>query len=133
MAGKSRKENAGRDSKSKQAAQITPSLFIRVKFGERAFIGPGKAQLLELIGEHGSISAAGKAMGMSYRRAWMIIDSLNTAFVSPLVRKQTGGSGGGGAELTELGREIIVRYRQIEVSAAKHSQADLMALAKYVV
>lgn len=126
------KNNPGPDADIKQASGIRPSLFIRVKFADRAFIGPGKAQLLELIGEHGSISAAGKAMGMSYRRAWMIIDSLNTAFVSPLVQKQTGGSGGGGAVLTELGNEVVARYRQIEMDAAKHCEADLSALAKYV-
>lgn len=112
--------------------RVKPALFIRIKFGDRAFIGPGKTELLELIDEHGSISAAGRAMGMSYRRAWMIIDGLNSAFRSPLVTKQTGGSGGGGAVLTELGREVVTRYRQIEKQATQRSAADLNALSKYM-
>lgn len=111
--------------------RVKPTLFIRIKFGDQAFIGPGKTELLELIDQHGSISAAGRAMGMSYRRAWMIIDGLNSAFQSPLVTKQTGGSGGGGAILTELGREVVARYRQIERQATENSAADLKALSKY--
>jgi molybdate transport system regulatory protein len=107
-----------------------PTLFLRIKFGDRAFIGPGKVQLLELIGALGSISAAGKAMGMSYRRAWTLADGLNAAFASPLVVKQTGGSGGGGAMLTDLGREIIERYRRIESHAAASAAADLKALSE---
>jgi molybdate transport system regulatory protein len=105
-------------------------LFLRIKFGDRAFIGPGKVQLLELIGEHGSISAAGRAMGLSYRRAWMMIDSLNEAFASPLVAKQTGGSGGGGAVLTPFGQEVIERFRRIEAGAAAEFNEDLKALSK---
>ena len=120
------------DVEPAETTGIEPTLFIRIKFGERAFIGPGKTELLELIDEHGSISAAGRAMGMSYRRAWMIIDGLNSAFHSPLVTKQTGGSGGGGAVLTELGREVVTRYRQIEKNAAENSAADLKALSKYM-
>jgi molybdate transport system regulatory protein len=112
-----------------QSIAGAPTLFLRIKFGDRAFIGPGKVRLLELIGELGSISAAGKAMGMSYRRAWLLADGLNGAFTSPLVVKQTGGSGGGGAVLTDLGREIIERYRRIESRAAESSAADLKALA----
>jgi molybdate transport system regulatory protein len=120
------------DVEPSQSTGAEPTLFIRIKFGDRAFIGPGKTELLELIDEHGSISVAGRAMGMSYRRAWMIIDGLNTAFNSPLVTKQTGGSGGGGAVLTELGREVVTRYRQIEKRAAEQSEADLKALSKYM-
>jgi molybdate transport system regulatory protein len=109
--------------------RAAPSLFIRVKFGDLGFIGPGKAQLLELIERHGSISAAGRAMGMSYRRAWMIIDELNTVFIAPLVAKQTGGSGGGGAVLTELGREVVESYRRIEGEAARCTARQLRMLA----
>ncbi|WP_088346847.1 MULTISPECIES: LysR family transcriptional regulator [Rhodomicrobium] len=117
-------------AQNRPAGAEAPTLFLRVKFGERAFLGPGKIQLLELIEERGSISAAGKAMGMSYRRAWLLIDGLNAVFVSPLVVKQTGGSGGGGAMLTDLGREIVARYRRIEASAAAQSAADMKALAQ---
>jgi molybdate transport system regulatory protein len=109
--------------------RAAPSLFIRVKFGDLGFIGPGKAQLLELIERHGSISAAGRAMGMSYRRAWMIIEELNTVFIAPLVAKQTGGSGGGGAVLTDLGREVTEGYRRIESAAARCAAEELTMLA----
>lgn len=120
------------DVESGQSIGEEPTLFIRIKFGDRAFIGPGKTELLELINEYGSISAAGRAMGMSYRRAWMIIDGLNSAFRAPLVTKQTGGSGGGGAVLTELGREVVTRYRQIEKQSVENSAADLKALSKHM-
>jgi molybdate transport system regulatory protein len=107
-----------------------PALFIRVNLASGDFIGPGKVRLLELIAELGSISAAGRVMGMSYRRAWMLIDSLNRAFDAPLVVKQTGGSGGGGAAITELGRDIIERYRRIERHALDGCAEDLEAIAR---
>jgi molybdate transport system regulatory protein len=103
-------------------------LYLRIDFGEHAALGPGKARLMELIAETGSISAAGRAMGMSYRRAWLLIDSLNAAFGAPLVAKQTGGSGGGGAALTRLGRDVVARYRRIERRAATAGRRDIAAL-----
>ena len=103
-------------------------LYLRVDFGEHGALGPGKTRLMELIAETGSISAAGRAMGMSYRRAWLLVDALNVAFGEPLVAKQTGGSGGGGAVLTKLGREVVQRYRRIERRAASAGRADLEAL-----
>jgi molybdate transport repressor ModE-like protein len=84
-----------------ESGRSHPTAGFRIKFGDRASIGPGKIRLMELINEHGSISAAGRAMRMSYRRAWMMIESLNAAFTSPLVVEQTGGSGGGGAILAQ--------------------------------
>ena len=103
-------------------------LYLRVDFGEHGVLGPGKTRLMELIAETGSISAAGRAMGMSYRRAWLLVDSLNFAFGEPLVAKQTGGSGGGGAALTKLGRDVVQRYRRIERRAASAGREDLAAL-----
>jgi molybdate transport system regulatory protein len=103
-------------------------LTIRVDFGAFGYIGPGKITLMELISKHGSISAAGKEMGMSYRRAWMLVDEINQIFKQSLVEKQMGGSGGGGARLTMLGRDVVGRYRAIEVAAAKATAADLRAL-----
>jgi molybdate transport system regulatory protein len=103
-------------------------LYLRVDFGEHGALGPGKARLMELIAETGSISAAGRAMGMSYRRAWLLVDALNVAFREPLVAKQTGGSGGGGALLTKLGREVVKHYRRIEHSATAAGRVDLEAL-----
>ena len=102
---------------------------LRILLGRATTMGPGKADLLEAIGETGSISAAARRMGMSYRRAWLLVDSLNAAFAEPLVAKQTGGSGGGGAVLTRLGRDVVGRYRRIERRAASAGRKDLAALA----
>ena len=101
---------------------------LRIDLGEERRFGPGKARLLELIRETGSISAAGRALGMSYRRAWLLVDEINQIFKQPLVEKQMGGSGGGGARLTMLGRDVVSRYRAIEGAAAKATAADLRAL-----
>ena len=103
-------------------------LTIRIDLSDHGAIGPGKIRLLELVGESGSISAAGRAMNMSYRRAWMLIDNLNRCFRAPLVETQLGGTRGGGAVLTELGHDVIARYRAIERAATKASAAELVAL-----
>lgn len=97
-------------------------------------LGPGKVRLLELIGDSGSISAAGRTMEMSYRRAWLLIDEMNAAFRQPVVQTARGGKRGGGAELTAFGREVIERYHQMEANAAAavatHLAAFESALAK---
>jgi molybdate transport system regulatory protein len=103
------------------------ALTIRVDFGAFGYLGPGKIALMELISKHGSISAAGKEMGMSYRRAWLLVDEINHIFREPLVETQMGGAGGGGARLTKLGRDVVGRYRAIEGAAAIASAADLRA------
>ncbi len=104
------------------------ALTIRIDFGAYGYLGPGKITLMELISKHGSISAAGKEMGMSYRRAWLLVDAINHIFREPLVETQMGGSGGGGARLTRLGRDVVGRYRAIEGAAATATAADLRAL-----
>ncbi len=104
------------------------TISIRIKFSENVAIGPGKIRLLELIDETGSISAAGRAMEMSYRRAWLLADDLNSSFRLPVITKQTGGSKGGGAALTEWGREVIARYREMENILLQHAKAPLSAL-----
>jgi molybdate transport system regulatory protein len=103
-------------------------LTIRIDFGAHGYLGPGKIALMELISKHGSISAAGKEMGMSYRRAWLLVDEINHIFREPLVETQMGGTGGGGARLTKLGRDVVGRYRAIEGAAATASAADMRAL-----
>ena len=103
-------------------------LTIRIDLTNHGAIGPGKIKLLELLGESGSISAAGRAMGMSYRRAWTLIDGLNRAFRSPVVTTRPGGARGGGAALTDLGHDVIARYRAVERAATKASAPDLAAL-----
>jgi molybdate transport system regulatory protein len=95
-----------------------------------ARIGPGKAALLESVRDTGSISAAARSMGMDYKRAWTLIDSLNSAFKKPVVERTTGGSGGGGATLTPFGTDMLARYRRLEQAAAKAGEADLKALER---
>lgn len=101
---------------------------LRLNFTDERALGPGKIRLLELIEETGSISAAGRAMEMSYRRAWMLVDDLNRTFREPLVEKRPGGARGGGASLTKAGSEVIRRYRAIEAGVAAHSRSHLTAL-----
>jgi len=95
-----------------------PRLRIRIVFGEDGMIGPGKADLLDGVARLGSIAAAGREMGMSYKRAWELIGTLNAMFRAPLVERTRGGPGGGGAVLTDLGREVLAQYRAVEAEAA---------------
>lgn len=110
-----------------------PAFHLRVLIDDKAALGPGKADLLEGIRDTGSISAAGRRMRMSYRRAWQLVDALNTDFGAPVVDTATGGKGGGGAQLTPLGEEVLARYRRIEAACAKAIAADVAALRKYLV
>jgi molybdate transport system regulatory protein len=103
-------------------------LSLRIYFDKKTRLGPGKAELLELIATHGSISAAGRAMEMSYRRAWKLVEELNTMFSAPLVTARTGGAGGGRAELTPAGAEVLRLYRAIEAHAASdHVSLDQLS------
>jgi molybdate transport system regulatory protein len=106
---------------------------LRLGFTGEQALGPGKVRLLELIGETGSISAAGRAMKMSYRRAWMLINELNLMFREPLVEARPGGAHGGGASLTAAGTDVVRRYRAIESSVETTSSANINALEKMVV
>ena len=102
---------------------------MRLDFGPGRAIGHGKIRLLEAVRDYGSISAAGRSMGMSYRRAWLLIDQLNHIFEEPVIEAKHGGSGGGGAELTRFGHRVVERYRAIEAKAHAAAAADLDALA----
>ncbi|PWB42072.1 MAG: LysR family transcriptional regulator [Rhodocyclales bacterium] len=93
-------------------------------------LGPGKADMLEQIRETGSISAAGRLMGMSYKRAWLMVESMNRCFRRPLVEAAKGGTRGGGARLTPVGEEVLAQYRRMEAKAAKAIQAELRALQR---
>jgi molybdate transport system regulatory protein len=115
--------------KASATSAVEPDLRVRVDFGTYGAIGPGKIRLLELIGAHGSISTAGRVMAMSYRRAWQLVESLNAAFERPLVTAQRGGASGGGALLTDFGREVIDCYRAIEAEAAEAVSPHLRMLA----
>jgi molybdate transport system regulatory protein len=105
-------------------------LTLRIEFDEERAIGPGKARLLELIQQHRSISAAGRAMGMSYRRAWLLVDDLNRCFVEPVVQAQHGGRDGGGAALTDFGKALVGHFRAIEAEAEKATRKRLGALRR---
>ena len=93
-----------------------------------ARIGPGKLALLESVRETGSIAAASRAMGMDYKRAWLLIDSLNRAFDTPAVERVTGGPKGGSATLTAFGEELLARYTGLQATAMARAGADLAAL-----
>ncbi|SDO15405.1 molybdate transport system regulatory protein [Filomicrobium insigne] len=107
-----------------------PELFIRLKFSEGSFLGPGKVELLEGIEKYGSIVAAGKAMGMSYKRAWYLADEINEMFEQPVVVKKHGGKAGGGAELTDHGREIVAHYRSVQKLSAEAAATHIRKIRK---
>jgi molybdate transport system regulatory protein len=89
-------------------------LTIRLDFDETRRLGPGKVALLESIGATGSISAAGRAHAMSYRKAWLLVEEMNRMFARPLVAARPGGVNGGGAELTAVGAKVVALYRAAE-------------------
>lgn len=91
-------------------------------------IGPGKVELLEAIADTGSISSAARHLGMSYRRAWLLVDAMNRSLREPAVATAAGGSHGGGAQLTATGLAVIRHYRDVEAAAERAAQAPLAAL-----
>ncbi len=105
---------------------------LRVLLGESIAIGPGKAALLEAIARHGSISAAARANGMSYRRAWNLVDTMNRCFVTPLVESSAGGAHGGGASLTELGQAVLAAYRDMEIKATRAVAREFEAFERFL-
>jgi len=100
---------------------------LRLTYGTFQF-GPGKADLLDLIARHGSISAAGRAMRMSYKRAWSLVEEMNRAFRTPLVATERGGAGHGGARVTEAGAQILQAYRRLQALAATQGAAEIAAI-----
>ncbi len=102
-------------------------LRLRILLGPDAMLGPGKADLLDLIDQTGSIAAAGRRMGMSYKRAWSLVDTMNAMFAAPLVESSRGGKHGGGARLTDTGVAVLTAYRRAE-SRATEACADDVAM-----
>ncbi|OAE47569.1 ModE Family Transcriptional Regulator [Agrobacterium tumefaciens] len=102
----------------------------RIDFPPGDRLGHGKIELMALIAETGSISAAGRAMDMSYRRAWLLVDALNRMFTQPVIESQRGGKQGGGASLTTFGTELLDRYRGMEKRIADALRADIDWLEK---
>jgi molybdate transport system regulatory protein len=103
---------------------------LRISKGADIAVGPGKIDLLEAIARTGSITAAARSLGMSYRRAWLLADTMNRCFRGPVVDAETGGRRGGGTRLTTLGAEVVRRYRRIETRAARSGAADIAALTR---
>jgi molybdate transport system regulatory protein len=105
---------------------------IRIDFDGDRYIGHGRIELLELIGQHGSIAKAAKAMDMSYKRAWYLMDEFNSMFADPLIERHHGGRGGGAAKLTPFGTELIRLYRDMEAKALTVFAKPLFAIEKHL-
>jgi molybdate transport system regulatory protein len=114
----------GKRASAKPAAKFR----LRVVAAGVVAIGPGKIDLLEAIDQTGSITAAAKSLDMSYRRAWLLLDELNSSLRVPAVDSAQGGQHGGGSELTEVGRQVIDLYRRVEATAARASRGDMTRL-----
>jgi molybdate transport system regulatory protein len=115
-----------------QTASVShrPAIRVRIVLQEGVALGPGKADLLGAIAELGSIAAAGRSMGMSYQRAWSLVDELNRYFREPVVEVSRGGVARGGARLTPVGREVLASYRAIEKKSAKCCGAEIERLRR---
>src|ERR1700761_968010 len=103
------------------------SVSFRVDFGPGCAIGPGKVALLEHISRTGSLSEAARRLKMSYRRAWLLLEDLNTSFQQPVARMSVGGKGGGGASLTDFGKDLVAAYRELETHIRKRAQTAFPA------
>jgi molybdate transport system regulatory protein len=108
------------------------SVRFRIDLGPKCSIGPGKIDLLEAIARSGSIRQAARELGMSYRRAWLLVNSMNRSFSEPSTRASVGGTGGGGVELTEFGAELVRRYRSASRRIESVAQAAFGDLAPKV-
>lgn len=109
--------------------QRIPHLYLKIDYGDRVRIGPGKVQLLKLIRERNSISGAARAMDMSYRRAWLLVEETNLIFGQPVISTHVGGRGHGGAQLTPLGEKVIETYEVIMAKAQAAVEDELKSLS----
>ena len=109
-----------------------PGLTLRILADKYPAMGPGKAELVAAIDASGSISAAARTMGMSYRRAWQLVEAINGSFSQPVVVTATGGKRGGGARVTPFGRELIRRYRTMENKASAAIAKDLQLFSRHL-
>jgi len=109
-----------------------PGLTLRVLGADRPAMGPGRAALLSHIARTGSITSAARAMGMSYRRAWQLVESMNRSFAEPVVVTEVGGRRGGGAVVTALGKRLVKLYRAMENKASSAIATDLRRFSGYL-
>lgn len=123
-----KKSPTGNSRKSKSGSGARMRTHLRLLLDEEIALGPGKVDLLEAIRDTGSISGAGKKLGMSYRRAWLLVDAMNRCFKSPLVETAAGGVAGGGAQLSQAGAEIVEQYRALEIAVAKITDKAFAAM-----
>jgi molybdate transport system regulatory protein len=117
--------------KSDEPVNAGDRLNIRIDLAGGLRIGPGKIAVLEEIARSGSISAAGRALRISYRRTWELVEDLNNGLGTPVVETAAGGSGGGGTVLTSAGKAVIERYRAIEMDTAVAARKHLLALNRF--
>lgn len=111
---------------------MTIRIRFRVDFGDQCSVGFGKIELLEAIERTGSLSQAARSIDMSYRRAWVLVDSMNAGFAEPVVRASTGGAGGGGASLTEFGRQLIDSFRELQPKLDALTAIHMRSIGKRV-
>lgn len=120
----------GATTKAKGNIQpVTPRIKLRLEYDAPLVLGPGKLQLLSLIDRLGSISAAGREMGMSYKRAWSLIEQMNAAFATPVVDSSRGGPGGGGATVTPTGHKVLRHFQALEKLLTDQGADDLANLS----
>jgi molybdate transport system regulatory protein len=112
---------------------VTPVVRFRIDFAADSSVGPGKIELLEAIRAHGSLSQAARTLGMSYRRAWLLVESLNSYFQEPVTRATVGGKGGGGVTVTTFGESLIKSYRELGHDIAAAAARRLPSIARVVV
>ena len=103
---------------------------LRINIGDDIAVGPGKVDLLEAIGKTGSITAAARSLGMSYRRAWLLVDTMNQCFRNAVVEAEAGGVRGGGTRLTATGERVVQLYRRVEAQAQAAAATELKALQR---
>lgn len=115
-----------------EARATCPRVRFRLDFHDQCSVGIGKITLLEAIARTGSLSQAARDIGMSYRRAWLLIDNMNAEFDTPVISATVGGSGGGGAQLTSFGRELIQTYRNLEARIAPLAVEHMSGVVTHV-
>lgn len=109
----------------RRSSNAAPRVRLRLDFGEGRRIGPGKIDLIDAVNRTGSIAAAGRSMGMSYRRAWLLVSAVNQMFDEPVVASHAGGREGGGAEVTDFGRRLVEAYRRVEQRTRDRAAREL--------